>query len=68
MPQADGLVRHYAKHNPSNSSEESCFRTSLDPILHEAGTYLSSGAGLSSKFHSEEIPRQKGKDLLEESH
>lgn len=64
MPQADGLVRHDAKHNPSSSSEESCFCTPLDHILHEAGVYLGGGSGLSSKFHSEEMSRQKEKDLL----
>lgn len=42
---------------------------SLDHILHEAGIYLGGGAGLSSKFHSEEISRQKEEGLLEkESH
>lgn len=65
MPQADGLVRHDAKHNPSGSSEESCFCTPLDHILHEAGIYLGGGAGLSSKLRSKEISRQKEKDLLE---
>jgi len=65
MPQADRLVRHDAEHNPSGSSEESCFCTPLDHILHEAGIYLSGSAGLSSKFHTEEISRQKEKDLLE---
>lgn len=69
MPQADGLVRHDAKHNPSSSLQESCFCTPLDHILHEAGIYLGSGAGLSSKFHSEEMSRQKEKYLLgEKSH
>ena len=59
-------MRHDAKHNPSGSSEESCFCTPLDHILHEAGIYLSGGAGLSTEFHSEDISRQKEKDLLEE--
>lgn len=69
MPQADRLVRRHAKHTPSGSLEESCFCTLLDHILHEARIYLSSGAGLSSKFHPEEISRRKEEDLLEkESH
>lgn len=51
-----------ARRNPVSSEP-------LDHILHEAEVYLSRGAGLSSKFHSEEISRQKEKDLLEkESH
>lgn len=65
MLQAARLLRHGAKHNPPGSSEESCFCTPLDHIVHEAGIYLSSSAGLRSECHSEEISKQKGKDLLE---
>lgn len=57
MPQADGLLRHGAKNNLPDSSEESCFSTPLDHIVHEAWIYLSSGAGLSSKCRSEEISK-----------
>lgn len=50
MPQAGGLVRHDAKHNPSGSLEESCFCTALDHILHEAGIYLGSSAGFEQQL------------------
>lgn len=59
MLQADELVRHDAKHNPSGSSEESCFHTPLDRILHEAGIYLGSSTGLSSKFHSRNFQAER---------
>lgn len=67
MPQANGLVRHNAKHNPPGSQEESRFFMPPDRILCEVGIYLSGASSVSSKFHSEEIFRQKEKDLSEET-
>lgn len=66
MPQASGLVRHNAKHNPPGSQEEPRFFLPPDHILREVGIYLSGASSVSSKFLSEEIFRQKEKDLSEE--
>lgn len=67
MPQASRLVRHNAKHNLPGSQEEPRFFLPPDRVLCEVGIYLSDASSVSSKFLSEEIFRQKEKDLSEET-